>query len=123
MFTTVIFTKDNSTEGVPLTWIVEVDGSKYCMWPEHLNLINISKLIKKCAPPKLSWTKYECRIKSRSENYSEMLKDCKEAEIISTENQDSDNADEATDTDAESSGDEIPSPPKKKSKSCYDGGK
>ena len=116
MYTIVLFTEENSIQGVPTEWISKLQDGYYCRFPDK-NL-NPSKLVKKMKSVDLSWPLHPCIIKDTASSYELMLQLENDFLLSTTDCQDSEKS-EISDLE-EISGDEIiPLPPMAKRKKSF----
>ena len=63
MFYVLHFVNGNVVESVPSTLVEKKDGKTFCRWPKKIAGDKITKLIKNCAVPSLSWDLCLCTVK------------------------------------------------------------
>ena len=72
MYKIVIFSDENSCEGVPSSWVVKVGVETHCLWPKT-TIANLNKMIKNGEMPSKSWSSVKCRVKSEARDFKEMI--------------------------------------------------
>ena len=109
MYKIVIFSDENSCEGVPSSWVVKVGDETHCLWPKT-TIANLNKMIKNGEMPSKSWSSVKCRVKSEARDFKEMIEKRKEAENYTTTdiNSSSSNNDSSSDESLL-----LPTPPKR----------
>ena len=118
-YTVVHFKEENSVEGVPSSWIINVNNKVCCYWPPKNVAGGITSLIKRCASADLSWSLAKCSIIFKASSYSDMREKCKEAAYLTgSENTEREESivTEESDFESDSSEEMFPSPPSKKMK-------
>lgn len=84
MYSIVIFKEEEeSCEGVPSSWIINVCDQTYCLWPS-VSIGKISHLIKRNVAPSTTWRTISCTVKSTAASYHEMIQKRKEAQKFTT---------------------------------------
>lgn len=123
MFSIVSFKEENAVEGVPSSWVTGVEGKMFCFWPtksEQLKL-NMSNRIKRLEKPSVNWNLIACEVKAKVNSYEQMRDKVTEISYMTVTENESD-VDIGTIEDeiippTDSSDEELPEPPNKKSKS------
>ena len=84
MFAIVVFSDENSCEGVPSSWIKNNGNQTFCLWPQT-TIGKISTLIKKKSIPDCTWPLIKCIVKDYANSYDDMVLKRRAAERVTTE--------------------------------------
>ena len=87
MYSIVRFVNDNSIEGVPTSWILNVQNQDYCKWPPKLPSFGITRLVKRGTPPKANWNLNRCMIKYRDLTFVDMRSRLEASAYLATDSE------------------------------------
>ena len=100
MYSIVIFICEKGTpvEGVPSTWLKNIEQQMYCYWPKK----DASQLIRRCLPADPSWRLCKCQVLGKAANYDLMIKQRNISMELTLENETENSVvEESPDSDSE----------------------